>query len=218
MENRIALLGIIVENKEVTDRLNDILHEYADYVVGRMGIPYRERGISIISVVLDAPESAVSALVRQAGNAGGGFCQGRVFQGDGNRRSPVNLDVAAFPHAPDEELAPLLEDLLVRPDFQEVYQAADAVRRQTVGDTVHIRALLEFSNYCRAAVPVLRAECRPQTDAVPDDGGGDSGVGTGGLGGRIPDAGDAVGGGSWLSAQAAGRGNPGDQVPDQVWR
>ena len=61
----------------------------------------------------------------------------------------MNLDVAAFPHAPDEELAPLLEDLLVRPDFQEVYQAADAVRRQTVGDTVHIRALLEFSNYCR---------------------------------------------------------------------
>lgn len=73
MENRIALLGIIVENKEVTDRLNDILHEYADYVVGRMGIPYRERGISIISVVLDAPESAVSALVRQAGECWRGF-------------------------------------------------------------------------------------------------------------------------------------------------
>ena len=67
MENRIALLGIIVENKEVTDRLNDILHEYADYVVGRMGIPYRERGISIISVVLDAPESAVSALSGKLG-------------------------------------------------------------------------------------------------------------------------------------------------------
>lgn len=67
MENRIALLGIIVENKEVTDRLNDILHEYADYVVGRMGIPYRERGVSIISVVLDAPESAVSALSGKLG-------------------------------------------------------------------------------------------------------------------------------------------------------
>ena len=69
MENRIALLGIIVENKEVTDRLNDILHEYADYVVGRMGIPYRERGISIISVVLDAPESAVSALSAESTGA-----------------------------------------------------------------------------------------------------------------------------------------------------
>ena len=67
MENRIALLGIIVENKEVTDRLNDILHENADYVVGRMGIPYRERGISIISVVLDAPESTVSALSGKLG-------------------------------------------------------------------------------------------------------------------------------------------------------
>ena len=149
MENRIALLGIIVENKEVTDRLNDILHEYADYVVGRDGnsLPgtrhqHHQRGAGRTG-------KRGQRLVRQAGNAGGGFCQGRVFQGDGNRRSPVNLDVAAFPHAPDEELAPLLEDLLVRPDFQEVYQAADAVRRQTVGDTVHIRALLEFSNYCR---------------------------------------------------------------------
>lgn len=67
MENRIALLGIIVEDKEITDRINDILHEYADSIVGRMGIPYRERGISIISVVLDAPESTVSALSGKLG-------------------------------------------------------------------------------------------------------------------------------------------------------
>ena len=71
MENRIALLGIIVENKEVTDRLNDILHEYADYVVGRMGIPYRERGISIISVVLDAPMDVTSALSGKLGRLKG---------------------------------------------------------------------------------------------------------------------------------------------------
>ena len=71
MENRIALLGIIVENKEVTDRLNDILHEYADYVVGRMGIPYRERGISIISVVLDAPMDVISALSGKLGRLKG---------------------------------------------------------------------------------------------------------------------------------------------------
>lgn len=67
MENRIALLGIIVEDKEITDRINDILHEYADFIVGRMGIPYREREISIISVVLDAPESTVSALSGKLG-------------------------------------------------------------------------------------------------------------------------------------------------------
>ena len=67
MENRIALLGIIVENKEVTDRLNDILHEYADYVVGRMGIPYREQGVSIISIVLDAPDNIISSLSGKIG-------------------------------------------------------------------------------------------------------------------------------------------------------
>ena len=67
METRIALLGIIVEDNKVTDRLNEILHEYAGSIVGRMGIPYRERGISIISLVVDAPEKTVSALSGKVG-------------------------------------------------------------------------------------------------------------------------------------------------------
>ena len=67
METRIALLGIIVEDNRVTDRLNEILHEYAGSIVGRMGIPYRERGISIISLVVDAPEKTVSALSGKVG-------------------------------------------------------------------------------------------------------------------------------------------------------
>ena len=68
METRIALIGVIVEDQEITDRLNEILHEYAGYIVGRMGIPYRERGISIISlVVVDAPEKTVSALSGRLG-------------------------------------------------------------------------------------------------------------------------------------------------------
>ena len=55
METRIALIGIIVENPDVTEQINRILHEYSGYIIGRMGIPYRQQGIAIISVVLDAP-------------------------------------------------------------------------------------------------------------------------------------------------------------------
>lgn len=66
-EKRIALLGIIVENLNATEKLNQILHEYSAYVVGRMGIPYHERGIAIISVVLDAPQPVISALSGKLG-------------------------------------------------------------------------------------------------------------------------------------------------------
>ena len=68
METRVAVVGIIVENPEVTDKLNAILHEFAPYILGRMGIPYRKRSISIISVALDAPQNTIAAL---AGKLGG---------------------------------------------------------------------------------------------------------------------------------------------------
>lgn len=67
MENRIALMGIIVENQESVEKLNAILHEYGSYIVGRMGIPYHKRGISIISVVIDAPQDVISALSGKLG-------------------------------------------------------------------------------------------------------------------------------------------------------
>lgn len=67
MENRVAIIGIIVEDTGVTDRLNDILHQYGQYIIGRMGLPYRERGISIISVVVDAPQTEISALSGKLG-------------------------------------------------------------------------------------------------------------------------------------------------------
>ena len=63
METRVAIIGIIVENPDSVSQINDILHEVRDYVVGRMGIPYRERNISIISVVVDAPESLMSGKI-----------------------------------------------------------------------------------------------------------------------------------------------------------
>ena len=62
MESRIAVISIIVENSDSVECLNRILHEYGIYIIGRMGIPYRQRGISIISVAIDAPLDIINAL------------------------------------------------------------------------------------------------------------------------------------------------------------
>lgn len=68
MESRVAVMSIIVENPDSVERLNAILHEYGEFVIGRMGIPYRKRRISIISIALDAPQNTISSL---AGKIGG---------------------------------------------------------------------------------------------------------------------------------------------------
>lgn len=70
-ETRIAVLSIIVENTDTTAELNDIIHEYAEYMVGRMGIPYRARGINIISLVVDAPQTIISTLSGRIGRLEG---------------------------------------------------------------------------------------------------------------------------------------------------
>ena len=67
MDTRIALIGIIVEDSEAAEAVNELLHEYREYIVGRMGIPYREKSLSIISVVVDAPEAAISTLSGKLG-------------------------------------------------------------------------------------------------------------------------------------------------------
>jgi len=71
MENRIAILGIVVEEESSAEALNRLLSEYKQYVVGRMGIPYRQRGINLISIVLDAPGDAISALSGKLGTLPG---------------------------------------------------------------------------------------------------------------------------------------------------
>ena len=71
MENRIALLGIVVEDPAAVEPLNRLLHEYGEYIIGRMGIPHRERHISIISVALDAPGDAISTLAGKVGQLPG---------------------------------------------------------------------------------------------------------------------------------------------------
>ena len=67
MENRVALIGIIVSDRTAAERMNAILHDYGDYIIGRMGVPYKMRGISIISIALDAPADVISALSGKLG-------------------------------------------------------------------------------------------------------------------------------------------------------
>ncbi len=67
MDTRVALIGIVVENTESVEQLNNVLHQYSNYIIGRMGIPYREREVSIISVAIDAPANVISALSGKLG-------------------------------------------------------------------------------------------------------------------------------------------------------
>ena len=67
METMLALIGIVVENNESAKKINDVLHEYGEYIVGRMGIPYRKRNVSVISIVIDAPSDVISALAGKLG-------------------------------------------------------------------------------------------------------------------------------------------------------
>lgn len=71
MESRVAVIGIIVENEEAVESLNIILHEYGKYIVGRMGIPYREKKINIISIAVDAPQDVISAISGKIGRLSG---------------------------------------------------------------------------------------------------------------------------------------------------
>jgi len=71
METRVAVISIIVENPEQTPALNDLLHEYADFIVGRLGIPYRTRGVNIICIVMDAPLNKINGLTGALGRFDG---------------------------------------------------------------------------------------------------------------------------------------------------
>ncbi|MBR1710323.1 MAG: iron-only hydrogenase system regulator [Clostridia bacterium] len=71
MENRVAIISIIVEDSSQIQQLNDLLHRYAQYVVGRMGIPYRQKDINIICMVLDAPNDQINSLTGALGRIPG---------------------------------------------------------------------------------------------------------------------------------------------------
>lgn len=71
MLTRVAVMAIIVEEAEAVEKLNATLHAFSDHIIGRMGIPYRQRGINIVSVALDAPQDAISSLAGRLGNIRG---------------------------------------------------------------------------------------------------------------------------------------------------
>ena len=71
METRVAVMSIIVENGDAVEKINGILHEHGEFIIGRMGIPYRKRKVSIISIALDAPQNTISALAGKIGTLPG---------------------------------------------------------------------------------------------------------------------------------------------------
>ena len=71
METRVAVMSIIVENGEMVATLNAILHEYGEFIIGRMGIPYRKKNVNIVSIAVDAPQDVISALSGKIGKIQG---------------------------------------------------------------------------------------------------------------------------------------------------
>jgi putative iron-only hydrogenase system regulator len=71
METRVAVISIIVTQSDRVEMLNDLLHEYSEYIIGRMGIPYKEKGISIISIAIDAPMDKINSLTGALGRLDG---------------------------------------------------------------------------------------------------------------------------------------------------
>ena len=71
METRVAIIGIIVEDYNSVDTLNTLLHDYGTYIIGRMGIPYREKNINIISIAIDAPQDVINTLTGSLGKLEG---------------------------------------------------------------------------------------------------------------------------------------------------
>ena len=69
--SKIAVMAIIVENRDSVDKLNALLHEYGDYIVGRMGLPYEKKKLHIVSIALDAPEEIISSLSDKIGSISG---------------------------------------------------------------------------------------------------------------------------------------------------
>ena len=71
MDKRVAIVGIVIENKDSITMVNDILHEFSEVIIGRMGLPYRKRNINIISVAVDAPQDTINSLSGKIGKLDG---------------------------------------------------------------------------------------------------------------------------------------------------
>jgi putative iron-only hydrogenase system regulator len=71
METRVAVIAVVVRDSSSVSQLNELLHEYGEQIIGRMGVPYRQRGVNLISVAIDAPADAISALSGKLGRLSG---------------------------------------------------------------------------------------------------------------------------------------------------
>jgi putative iron-only hydrogenase system regulator len=71
MDTRIAIIGIIIDDVDITSEVNQILHDYSMYILGRMGIPYREKDLNIISIAIDAPADIINQLAGKLGKLNG---------------------------------------------------------------------------------------------------------------------------------------------------
>lgn len=71
IETRVAVMSIIVENGNSIEQINSLLHDYGDYIIGRMGIPYKKKNINIISIAIDAPQDTISSLSGKIGKLNG---------------------------------------------------------------------------------------------------------------------------------------------------
>ncbi len=71
METRIAVIGIIIENTDSVEKLNALLHDYSKYIIGRMGLPYRQKNINVVSIAIDAPQDETASLTGKIGKLDG---------------------------------------------------------------------------------------------------------------------------------------------------
>lgn len=71
METRVAVVAVIADNYDSSEQINSILHEYREYVIGRMGVPHREKGVNVICVAIDAPQDMINSLAGRIGRLGG---------------------------------------------------------------------------------------------------------------------------------------------------
>ncbi len=71
MDNKIAVVAIIVECAEAVEKVNSTLHDFRDYIIGRQGIPHREKGLSVISIIMDAPQTEINSLSGKLGMING---------------------------------------------------------------------------------------------------------------------------------------------------
>lgn len=71
MDNRIAIVGVVIEEKESVEKVNDVLHRFAERILGRMGLPFREKGVAVISLIVDGTNDQISAMTGALGRVQG---------------------------------------------------------------------------------------------------------------------------------------------------